>query len=457
MLTDSVMDYKLQHMVQKRLSSNPHDRHKFKSIVHCGNTPIRLPAAQPATWVIANEKTSSFFGLQHCGNAWICPVCEARVMSKHATDIACAIDALKKKPHNQKAFMITFTVLHSKDMSCETVTNILYQSWKDFIVRGNKQLKQGKRKQKTVDGKKTYTYDKNKSRYVGHDPFAEFSEHFNCKHRIRVGEYTWSEKHGWHPHFHCLFWVDADKFDDVIKFEERLRERWTAIVKKNTVKELDKACPKYLTRNEKQVELMYSKANSASKTLFISKTKDGKPIVQESSMYVCGWGADKELTGNYQRKASNEGHYTTHQLLEMALDEPKYLETFMEFAYTIKSHKTFPRKRMSQSGLRKIIDEYKKTNDYIETVKKKFTELESVGGKRKVLGWFNEQQWLHITVLEIFSNQKIKSEILRLALSENPVEEINKFLEQYDIKLNPPETHELSQLIENQILVKYSA
>ena len=455
MFTDTVADYKLQRMLQYHLAQSPHNRNKFKSILHCGTAVLKQPAATPAVFVVANEKQSSFFGMQSCKNPWICPVCEARTMSKYATRIACAIEALKRKPYNQKAIMITLTVPHSGSMSCETTMNILNQSWKDFIIRGNKQLKFGKRHQKTINGKKTYTYDKDKTKRTN-DAFAAFCEEFNCRHRVRVGEFTWGEEHGWHPHFHCLFWVDADKIDRVLEFEQRLFDRWLSLVKKNTLKEFDKLYPDNGENNHTRVEIMFKRLSTTSKALFISKKDDGKemtPIVQESSMYVCGWGADKEITGNYQRKATNEGHYTPHQLLQMAYDGEKYyLEVFMEFANAIKSRKRITRVNFSvHSGINKIVAEFMKTDDYLIVVKKKVIELRNQGGKRKVLGWFNEQQWLHITILETFEGKEVKAKILQAALKENPFQEINRFLEQYDIKLNPPETHELSQLIESQI------
>lgn len=398
---DEISDHALLNLLKRKIAKNPGDIKRMRSTLYCGSRVLKPGKGyEPGVFILANNETARFWGTITCKNPWICPVCSARQMSKYATDVAAAIDALKER--GQAAFMITFTVPHTSGMPCDETTEILFQTWSDFHVRGNHNLK--------TKGK---TNDWNHA-----DPFATFCQTFNCIHRIRVGEFTWG-KHGWHPHFHCLFFVDADKLDLIKGWADTLNERWLELAKRKTIKVWTK---RYHNKKNctKRAEIMFAKADKiGSKGAYISVDKKGNVIRQESSMYICGWGADKELTGNYKMKATGDGHLTPTQILQNAQAaeddeiEERWLNLYMEFARTIK---LVNRRRISfgNSGLRKIIDEYKLSEGYQETIKKKFTQQAANVGKWRIVCWFSESQWLKICLLDRQLN--VKHTILQLAL-----------------------------------------
>lgn len=421
-------------------------------------------------------------------------------MAKYAAEIACAIDALSQPPHNQIAFMITFTVPHTSGMSCEEVTEILHNTWKDFVVHGNKnqnakyysnaenKFKHGQKKSMKVSDKKLQ------------DPFSLFCESFNCKHRVRVGEFTWGE-HGWHPHFHCLFWVDKDKFKFVQSWQDTLCRRWLELAKRNTIKYWDKMAklnhatkvvkddsrfsdsalvvddnkngkvgvglgkaaevPEAIRKgvddakkkNRIRAEIMFSKLNGVSVPAYISVDKDNKVIVQKSSMYICGWGADRELTGNYQHKATNPNHMTPRQILEKATAEPgdKYAELYMQYIYAVRS-KRHPRLKFSNSGIKDIIAQYKHTQQYIETMKKKATTNPKLG--MRVVCWFTEEQWKQIYWIETTVQDEIRARLLELA-KERDKRLIEEYLMQFGIDISKNPRHRLTGHV-NDILNSYT-
>lgn len=358
-------------------------------------------------------------------------------MAKYAEEIACAIDAIKKT-ENQVACMITFTIPHTSGMSCEETTTILFNTWKNFVVRGNKNLKTSwyaKEQKYSRTGEKVRKFNDKTSK----DIFASFNSYFNCKHRIRVGEYTWGEN-GWHPHFHCLFFVDKNKLQETKQWQEALSARWYQLAMKNTIKVWNQKYPDQPEKNTTRAEIMYAKMDKkGSNGCFISVDKNGKVIEQKSSMYICGWGADRELTGNYKNKASNEGHMSPYQILEK-YDETKdeaWLDLYMEYARTIKKGR-YSRINFGLSKIREIVKLWKQTNEYQKVLKKKFTNLaQSDAGLWKVICWFTKEQWLQICLID--REIPLKEMILDYARAPDGLEVIRETLEAFSIILNTRE------------------
>lgn len=402
-MIDNVHDHRLLNKLKKYLFAHPNIMLQLKATAYCGSRIIRQPGNIPLVYVLKNKADAKVYGMATCKNSWFCPTCSVKQMSKYAATIACAIDALKQPKYNQWAFMITFTVPHTSGMSCEETTEILYNTWKDFITHGNKnQHVKYYAKEKLFSREGDYVLKVSKRKL--NDPFSSFCETFNCKHRVRVGEFTYG-KHGWHPHFHCLFWVDAKDFDLVKGWQDSLNERWLSLAKKHTLKIWNKKFPDKKSENATRLQIMYDRMNiEESKGCYISTDEHGKVIRQESSMYICGWGADKELTGNYQNKATAEGHYTPLQLLEQADDTNNYMELFIEYALATRRKKHCRINWSARSGIHEIIAQWKLTQTYQEVLKKKYTQAQENVGKWEIIYWFNEKQWRQICFYETTTN-----------------------------------------------------
>ena len=418
----------------------------MKSVYFCGSKVIPAGVGKaPLVYVAANKNDSKINGVTHCHNPWFCPVCEPKAMANHAADIACAIEALKTW-YKQRAIMVTFTIPHTRGIDCRTTFKILRSTWEDFIIHGKK--RQSNKYYHRNNGKKKLVVGKTKS----NDAFSSFCEEFSIQHRVRVCEATHGTQ-GWHPHFHCLFWVPENRVQDTAVWQERLNERWLELAKRNTVKAgLDAT----------RVEIMYSRMDTdGSKGAYISVDKNGKVIAQESSKYISGWGGDLELTGNYQHKASNEGHETPRQILERAAETGEYdaWELYLEFARAVRLLKMKRVSYSARSGIRQIIEKWKNTQEYITTLKKNLTAQLAANGRWKVVCWFTKEQWFNIYHLN--HEQEIIPKILALARSPyNAFDMIAAFLrrhgieieDNYDIVAQEPELARQISFFENEVL-----
>lgn len=416
-------DYILAGYYKKKLRSSQYAYAKIlKSQAYCFVNLIKavgIEPIKPTVAVVKNNKEAKIWGVQSCKSPWSCPVCSARRMAQVSGRIASAIDALDKK-YNKHGFMITFSVPHYHNFTCKQVYEILKETWKHFVHQA-----------------------KSKARI---DVFNRFNVEFNCEHRIRVCEFTWGH-YGWHPHFHCLFFVDKDKLQDVLKYQQALSERWFALAKKATIKILTR--DNYCEDVPAFVEDFYSKTDHAKGKLdaVISVDKDGKVLRALSSDYICGWGADKEATGNIRKEASHPGHMTPHQILLKAYelnkkkdpDEDKYFRLYIEYA--LATFKTY-RIRMSPV-LKNIIDEWQLTNEYKETYKKKLAEKRANLGKWQIVYWFNQQQWFDICLNDLLTK------ILELAMEQNGKELIEKLLIEHHIDITGNKQHPHEDLVLN--------
>lgn len=414
-MDEHICNYELRDFWQQLIYDN-HDTSRFKSQLHCGNTPLKIPGIQQGIVIVANDKQSKVWGVQHCKNAWVCPVCSAYVMSIYASNIAIAIDALEKQ-YNQCAFMVTLGIPHTYKMTCKQTYEILSQTWSYFIHHGNKKQKWQR------------------------EPFNEFCAELNCTHRIRVCEFTWSPQNGWHPHFHCLFFVPKKNLQKVADWQERLSTRWNEFARKATLKVLSK--DDRFNDPENYVEILYKRQELSDRPAFyISLNDDGTVRQSKSSMYICGWGADAELACQH-RKQAQEGHFTPHELLKIAYEtddeqlKEKYCKLFRDYAFTTLTKR---RMRMSQ-GLRQIIFNWKLTNDYVTLYKKKLAKNNAQSFRFIV--WFTTEQWSDLLLLQKLNRQPLITTILKLARAPDAKKLIEDFVLNYgiDISNNLPYIH----------------
>ena len=412
--------YNLQAMLQDYLYRTGL-RRNFISLSLCGRGVIPVKGEKSAIYVLKTEdsKDATFFGHTTCKNSWACPVCSVKRMHRHSIRIAAAIDALHKT--GQVPIMVTFTVMHNRFMSCKETTDILYAAWKLFIHRGNKK-----------------TAHRN-------DIYSSFREDCGSTHQVRVAEVTYGP-HGWHPHFHVLFWVNQYCVNTASKYETKLRRRWDDCVKQATLKIWKIVRPELSSEAalRKFCKLMRH-ANPESKSLYLSRTPSGGVLIQQSSNYVCGWTADKELTGSGFKKA-RAGHYTPIQILEIAYKLPagrqrdQWLSLYAEFIKAVTGSSFHARiNYSSHSGITGIINDALKYggDTYCKETKKTWC----------VVCTLTPSQWEKITYLNSCS-VPIKQHILELAVLPNPKDLINFYLSLYDIQLDV-KSHNLEKIVES--------
>ena len=419
-----IYDHKLQSYLKGVIKKLPYSQQmQLKSVQLCNVNAIRQPGATSGIHLMRSKAAHSakIVGQNTCKSPWICPCCTARQMSEYAKKIAATIDAMKQKGYI--GFMMTFTVAHLKFQSCREVTDILYNTWKYCFCN----LKKTKRTH-------------------GSREFQNFYDTFKIKHRVRVCEYTWGKRNGWHPHFHCIFWVEKKYADQILEWEERLNAYWDKYAQIYTQKYWEKN-NLYAEDREKKlsaIQLCYNyQADQKLQGVHISRTKEGKLLQAESSEYICGWGSDRELTGNVRKEASHSNHYTPYQILELASKGDTEMENlYIEFMLQVTRKPVHHRVDFSQSGLHKIRIDYMNTAGYqsvLASKKKPPTDWETIG-------FFLPEQWLQICHLD--QSFPLISNILYLAA--NCYDDIlHEHLKFYNIKMLNPELSNVSKHLEN--------
>lgn len=439
---EEISDYTLLTFLKKKMHEEQFAKtKKLHSIKFCAVRTLKAPMHRPGVLVLTNGKDSKIWGVQHCKSPWACPVCSAKRMAREAGRIASAIDALKER--GQTAFMITFGIPHLKTFTFEQTYTILQETWHNFTAQG-------------------------RSKSQIHNTFAKFNIEFNCTHRIRVGESTYGPN-GHHPHYHCLFFVDTNKLQKVLEWQDRFSKVWFESTRRSMIRIFKREAKQLGITEEKMVQNLRFPYPTEEKTIkefvynfleksehvvkgmptpYISVDDQGKVVAQKSSAYICGWGADKELTGNFRKQASHAGHMTPHQILERAYEldrtdkeeSNRLMHIYFEYALG-----TFKKYRVRFSiGLGKIVIQWQQKQAYTEALKKKSEE--NTQKRWHTVCWFKESQWLQICHLYLLP------QILKFARAPDGYDKICELLLEYSIDIRENGTYDEQEFIENEII-----
>lgn len=460
MENDIVSDSRLSGFLKRQIIKNQPCNPKLTALKLCGSQVIRQPGTSAAVFLLSDGEKSRFFGNTSCRSAWSCPKCMPIVMAKKGTDIACAIDALAKW-HDEYAFMITFTLPHSRYMSCTDALTILQWTWRDFTKNKRRSklkdytLKLSVGEKNTRGGNAVGKAGEVRHYVVKADAWGGFREDLKIKHSVRCYEFTWSEKNGWHPHIHALFWTKKENFDKILGYEDNLVERWWKCAKRAALKYWNMKFPDGKEENKKAVEDYYTdwrmKSVDGHKSLFISRDRQtGKAEIKKSSYYVVGWSGDAEVTASNYKTAS-EGHFTPYQMLKLAHDDARLIDRFIPL-YLEYCNTTFARRRVefSKTGINDIIKKWKRSEEFMTAFKKKCIEKLDASRKFKVVYWFSELQWKKICYLEWTTDEEIIPQLLTFAKCLDCRADIDKLLQAYNIPITTYQ-HMLINHIEEKV------
>jgi len=134
-------------------------------------------------------KAAYYKGLVVCGSIWVCPLCSARITEFRRKEIKQALDTI-----SGRAVLVTYTLRHALEDSLEKVNSSLKGAFK-----------------KMWSGR-----------------WAEdFRDNFGYIGQIKALEVTHG-KNGWHPHLHCLMFMntDLDTWEIENDVSAVLRTRW---------------------------------------------------------------------------------------------------------------------------------------------------------------------------------------------------------------------------------------
>ena len=416
-MVEEITDFRLQWFLQKWIDKHEQYQGILRNLYHCGKHLLEMQGVN-GIHILSNGTKSANFGLKRCHSSWSCPHCSATVMSKHANQIACALDALAHKGYS--AMMITFTIPHLPFTQAEDSLKVLNKAWRAFVkekgyCKKEYTLKSGIRKQtgNTVVGEK----GEEKEYLVHHNPFNKFLNVIENNHHVCVYEVTHG-KNSFHPHIHSLWWAKNKHWNKIKDMEEMIAKHWWKVIKRYGRKYWEEKLKDDPEKAEYNIDQLFNDEKAKSNMgLHISKDKDGNIRKITSAIYMAGWSGDAELTQLHYKEAHN-GHLTPRQILIKAYQSKdpeevdKLMKLYMEYAIATKG-----KKRISYSkGLNQIVQEWKKTETYFEMLKKRVTEGR-VQPKWKTVFWFSKKQWLDLLDLnnQQTDNTDIISEIMKIA------------------------------------------
>jgi len=181
----------LQHAAQELL---PRD-----SRVQCC-MKRRVNKEEPVSLVYhPDEEKASYTNLMVCGNKWLCPVCAAHQSEKARAELQHAIDLWTAQ--GKHVVMATFTLRHRNNELCRDVMNGLLDSFSAFW--------------RCRAGQKIVHDHKIIGRVRGLEP--------------TVGD------NGWHPHIHCLLFLDREfiRPGEIFDLQNQCRELWQHVLKRH--------------------------------------------------------------------------------------------------------------------------------------------------------------------------------------------------------------------------------
>lgn len=419
-MQQEIFDARLQHYLKKFINKLSYqEKAQLKSLRLCNTKIIYQPNVEPAVFLLRNDRgdgEAKFFGQVTCKNPWACPHCSTVAMTKYKEKIGLALEALRAQ--NMFGFMMTFTIPHLRWQSCREITDVLYRTYRKFTRNCWK-------RRVCKDGKTFRTCS----------PMNSFVVENDIKWNVRCAEYTWGRKNGWHPHFHCIFWMPREKVAafDLEKWQKKLNDDWAKCLErtlleywqeKNLYEEAE-------LQTKAKTLLMFVRDETKRyerPAISISTTRDGKIAESLASDYLCGWGADSELTGNFKKKATNPEHLTPYQILELAADGNQEMEKlYIEFCLQV-TRKPVHHRVDFKPGLLKIVSSWKNSEECKKLIKKK-SQSKVVW---ELVCWFTKEQWWRLCDLD--ESSPVLSNILFLA-SINKKELLKNYLEFLDIEL----------------------
>jgi len=371
----NILDYHLQHSFRRMLSRLPEENQaQVKSMRLCN---VSLNPHRDAVYLlVSNKGDAKFYGHTTCKNPFACPVCSAKMMEHYRSKIAAAIEALRDEWFG---FMVTFAIPHIDLMSCRETMDILQETWKYF-------------RQKYYD------------RSHGHK-FDEFRKATGLLHYVKVMEHTWGKKHGWHPHFHCIFWVPRGNEEIASEREKELCDFWEHCARRITLKywqkhKLHPEVIKFEGEYGRLLDRMYLR-NTFHKGVFFSRNKDGSLREVQSAYYLTGWSADKELTGNIRKESSysHMGHMTPYQILTKADTDPEMEKLYMEFTLAVTKRPYVHRVHFSITGINKIIKDWQKEHGKKSAIIQKKSQEDGTPTRWHIVAFFDKIDWYELSCL----------------------------------------------------------
>jgi hypothetical protein len=256
------------------------------------------------------SRRAKYGNLVVCGSVWDCPVCSAYISSHRGRELA---EALALWGPRGSVFMVTYTVQHHAGQTAALLVRQMLAAYA-------------------------------RMRNSGH--FKRVMEQFGVRYKIRGTEITWSERDGWHPHFHQLLFLDHPA-SWPIPGQEELSE----LVSKQGSPDPDELA------EDLRAALFPMWASAAAKHGFTMSEERGL-VVRAGDARVAEyvskfgrqpekkqWGLEREMT-QWHRKAGyvaadGDRHYTPFDFLRELMDsgDMEWATRFRQYSYAMAGRK----------------------------------------------------------------------------------------------------------------------
>jgi hypothetical protein len=161
-------------------------------VVWCHQT-VRDRSRGAEVWISPRSRKALLGGVTSCGSGWVCPVCAAKIAEHRRGELSAALAAWRGPGH--RVFLVTLTARHSDEMELKALLSRML-----LAVRWLR----------------------------SHRTFKMLWKRLGCVGSTRSTEITLG-KHGWHPHFHEL-WFATD--EDASAIQGELSALWLAALER---------------------------------------------------------------------------------------------------------------------------------------------------------------------------------------------------------------------------------
>ncbi|WP_166525000.1 protein rep, partial [Pseudomonas sp. CAH-1] len=275
----------------------------------------------------SREHSSAFYsGVMNCGSVWACPICAAKVQERRREEVAKAVAWAEAE--GLQSVMVTLTFPHY----AWHILGDLVKQQADALHR----LRAG-------------------------SPWARFKTATGYQGLIRSLELTFGE-HGWHPHTHELWFVNAEVDAEAMK--ARILERWRNCCARAGLLDLENV-DQVRAFNKHAVDVKgWCQASD-----YLAKQDDSRH-----------WGVDSEIAKASTKQGRAKGKHP-FRLLAMAVDGDKVAGAkFVEYAGVMKGR----RQLFWSAGLKKRVLIEEKTDEEI---------VEDQVDKADLLGFLTRAEW----------------------------------------------------------------
>jgi hypothetical protein len=248
---------------------------------------------------------ASYSGLETCSNVWACPVCNGRITEKRREQLQFAVGAWKQQ--GGECYLVTLTFPHQRTDQLGRLIELMRQAADVF------------NKSKAVAAART------RAGYLG---------------QIRALEVTWGSWHGWHPHFHLLYFCAPDQAATL----QGLESAWVnALVKVGLA---DSSQRNDMLRGAGGESPAFDVQNGDFAADYIAKFGHD-PSIQTKIETGNTWGAAAELTKGMSKTGRRLRGITPFTLLAVAagtcevrgLTKGRAIALFVEFAFAFKGQR----------------------------------------------------------------------------------------------------------------------